>query len=157
MSERTYDVVLLVEQPLSVEDAAQVRSLHQDVEDPVRYHVLLPVEDAAARVEAAMGSLAAGEVMASPAMVMSEVDLDEVRKDCLERSERELAHTLSALRAAGATADGRVVHEPPVDGRCPVGRCIQEAISRPLESARQGLIRALALTNLAEIATRVAG
>ena len=41
MSERTYDVVLLVEQPLSAEDAAQVRSLHQDVEDPVRYHVLL--------------------------------------------------------------------------------------------------------------------
>ena len=49
------------------------------------------------------------------------------------------------------------LHEPPVDGRCPVGRCIQEAISRPLESARQGLIWALARTNLAEIATRVAG
>ena len=55
----TYDVVLLVEQPLSVEDAAQVRSLHQDVEEPVRYHVLLPVDDAAARVESAMGSIAA--------------------------------------------------------------------------------------------------
>jgi len=65
----TYDVVLLVEQPLSAEDAAQVRSLHQDVEDPVRYHVLLPVEDAAARVESAMGSIAASEVLASPAVV----------------------------------------------------------------------------------------
>ena len=72
MSETTYDVVLLVEQPLSAEDAAQVRSLHEDVEDPVRYHVLLPVEDAAARVESAMGSLAASEVLASPALVMDE-------------------------------------------------------------------------------------
>jgi len=49
------------------------------------------------------------------------------------------------------------LHEPPADGRCPVGRCIQEVISRPLESARQGLIRALSQTNLDEIATRVAG
>ena len=110
-----YDVVLLVEQELSSADARQVTDLHRELDQPVTYHVLLPVEDAAARVEAAMGSLAAGEVMASPAMVMSEVDLDEVRKDCLERSERELAHTLAALRAAGGTVDGRVVHEPPVD------------------------------------------
>jgi hypothetical protein len=110
-----YDVVLLVEQELSSVDARQVTDLHRDLDRPVTYHVLLPVEDAAARVEAAMGSLAAGEVMASPAMVMSEVDLDEVRKDCLERSERELAHTLAALTAAGGTVDGRVVHEPPVD------------------------------------------
>ena len=49
------------------------------------------------------------------------------------------------------------LHEPPADGRCPVGRCIQEVSSRPLESARQGLIRALSRTNLDEIATRVAG
>jgi hypothetical protein len=112
-----YDVVLLVEQELSPVDARQVTALHRDLglDRPVTYHVLLPVEDAAARVEAAMGSLAAGEVMASPAMVMSEVDLDEVRKDCLERSERELAHTLAALRAAGGAVEGKVVHEPPVD------------------------------------------
>ena len=85
-----YDVVLLCEQALSPEDARQVTSLHQELEGPVTYHVLLPVEDAAARVEAAMGSLAAGEVMASPAMVMNEVDLDQVRQDCLDRSKEEL-------------------------------------------------------------------
>ena len=62
----TYDVVLLIEQPLSVQDAKQVRGLHEEVEDPVRYHVLLPVEDAAARVESAMGSLAGGEMLAAP-------------------------------------------------------------------------------------------
>ena len=110
-----YDVVLLVEQALSPDDARQVTALHSDLDEPVTYHVLLPVEDAAARVEAAMGSLAAGEVMASPAMVMNEVDLDEVRKDCLERSQRDLALTLERLKAAGGRAEGRVVHEHPID------------------------------------------
>ncbi len=110
-----YDVVLLVEQALSPDDARQVTDLHKGLDEPVTYHVLLPVEDAAARVEAAMGSLAAGEVMASPAMVMNEVDLDEVRKDCLERSQRDLALTLARLRAVGGRVEGRVVHEHPID------------------------------------------
>ena len=110
-----YGVVLLCEQALSADDARQVTTLHQELEEPVTYHVLLPVEDAAARVEAAMGSLAAGEVMASPAMVMNQVDLDQVRNDCLDRSKRELQETLTRLREAGATAEGRVVHEHPID------------------------------------------
>lgn len=114
MSE-TYDVVLLVEQELSAADAAQVRSLHEGIDEAVVYHVLLPLEDAAARIESAMGSLAAGEVMASPAMVMSDVDLDAVRRDCEERSDTELTHTLAVLQAAGATVHGEVVSEPPID------------------------------------------
>lgn len=111
----TYDVVLLVEEALSAADAAQVVSLHEAVELPVRHHVLLPVEDAAARVEAAMGTLASGEVMASPAMVLGEVDLEAVRREARERSEDELARTLEALRAAGGEAVGRCVVEHPVD------------------------------------------
>ena len=50
--EGTYDVVLLVEQALTAADAKQVRSLHAEIEDTVVYHVLLPLEDAAARIEA---------------------------------------------------------------------------------------------------------
>jgi hypothetical protein len=111
----TYDVVLLVERALTSTDAEQVRSLHEDIEDHVRYHVLLPLEDAAARIESAMGSLAAGEVMSSPAMAMSEVDLDAVRKDCQDRSTRDLATTLEVLRAVGADVEGSVVSAPPID------------------------------------------
>ena len=62
----TYDVVLLVEQALSAADAQQVRSLHAEIEDPVVYHVLLPLEDAAARVEASLGTLGAGDLMLWP-------------------------------------------------------------------------------------------
>ena len=64
MSMETYPVVLLVEQALSAADAAQVRSLHEELVEEgqqVSYHVLLPIHDAAARIEAAMGSLDGGE------------------------------------------------------------------------------------------------
>ena len=96
-------------------DARQVRSLHEGIEEPVSYLVLMPLEDAAARIESAMGSLAAGEVMSSPAMVMSDVDLDAVRRDCQQRSDTDLDVTLAALRAAGADAVGKVVSAPPID------------------------------------------
>ncbi len=118
MSESTtedYDVVLLVEQALTDQDAAQVHSLHEGLDEPVTYHVLLPLEDAAARIESAMGSLTAGDMLGSPAMPVNEVDLDAVRKDCEERSDSDLAKTLEALRRSGATAHGTVVTDPPID------------------------------------------
>ena len=111
----TYDVVLLVEQALTPADAARVHSLHESVEDPVVYHVLLPLEDAAARIEASMGSLAAGEVIASPAMVMDDADLAAIRRDAEDQSRHELDLTLQALRASGAMAQGAVITSPPVD------------------------------------------
>jgi hypothetical protein len=73
MSE-TYTVVLLVEQALTAADAAQVRSLHEGLDAEVHYHVLLPVEDAAARVEAAMSSIG-GDALVSPAAPVSIEDL----------------------------------------------------------------------------------
>ncbi|WP_028644865.1 hypothetical protein [Nocardioides sp. URHA0020] len=110
-----YDVVLLIEQALSEQDAAQVHSLHEGLDQQVTYHVLLPLEDAAARIESAMGSLTAGDMLASPTMPMSEVDLEAVRKDCAERSGSELEQTLSALTRSGAIARGEVVTDPPID------------------------------------------
>jgi hypothetical protein len=110
-----YDVVLLIEQALSAQDAAQVHSLHEGLDVPVTYHVLLPLEDAAARIESAMGSLTAGDMLASPTMPMSEVDLEAVRQDCQDRSDTELGETLAALRASGATAVGQIVTDPPID------------------------------------------
>ncbi|MCW2794183.1 MAG: hypothetical protein JWO76_3281 [Nocardioides sp.] len=111
----TYNVVLLVEQALTTADAVQVHSLHEAIEEPVAYHVLLPLEDAAARIEAAMGSISAGEVLSTPTMAMGDVDLDAVRRDCEERSDSDLAQTLAALRASGATVTGQVVGAPPID------------------------------------------
>ncbi len=114
-----YNVVLLVEQQLTLADARQVASLHQELDDeqegPVHYHVLLPLDDAAARVEASMGALSGGELLASPAMHLTDIDIDAVRRDSRERSAQELEATLTNLRRAGAEAVGAVVTEPPVD------------------------------------------
>ncbi len=111
----TYDVILLVEQELSASDAEQVRSLHSEIEDQVVYHVLVPIDDAASRIEASLGSLGAGDVMAAPALVMSEVDLQSVRDECRDRADHDLAATIASIQKAGGRADGFVTTAPPVD------------------------------------------
>jgi hypothetical protein len=107
-----YDVVLLVEQALSAGDAARVRSLHEGLEDPVTYHVLLPVDDAAARVEAAMGSLPSSELLGASGVLANNADLAAVEEDARKRAEEALAGTIRALTSAGASATGTLVQEP---------------------------------------------
>jgi hypothetical protein len=108
-----YTVVLLVEQALSAADAAQVRSLHESLDEDVRYHVLLPVEDAAARVEAAMGSLGDDALGAARVPLDAEA-IETVREESERQSSAELTATLEALRAAGAKAEGEVVETDPI-------------------------------------------
>lgn len=115
MAEATYDVVLLIEQPLSRQDAKQVLGLHDEIEEHVRYHVLLPVEDAAARIESAMGSLAASEVLASPAMVMNDEDLQHVQHELLESARRDLTACLDRVAGCGGDAVGEIVSIDPID------------------------------------------
>src|SRR3954449_12792084 len=109
----TYDVVLLVEQPLTKQDAVQVRSLHESVEDPVRYHVVMPVEDAAARVESAMGSIAASEVLASPALVMDSEDIQEVQRELLDQARTACTGCVEKMVQAGSEVEGEVVSADP--------------------------------------------
>jgi hypothetical protein len=111
----TYDVVLLLEQPLSRQDALQVRGLHEEVEDAVRYHLLLPVEDAAARVESAMGSIAASEVLASPALVMDTENRQEGRHELLEQARADVTASIDRLATVGGDAVGEVVNIDPIE------------------------------------------
>jgi hypothetical protein len=110
-----YPVVLLVEQELSPLDATQVRGLHEDIEDPVRYHVLLPVEDAAYRVESAMGSLGTGE-MVNPGLVLEDADIKGMQAELLGEARAALKKTIAALEAAGGQAVGDLIAVDPVDG-----------------------------------------
>jgi hypothetical protein len=114
-SESTYDVVLLIEQPLSVQDARQVRGLHEGVTEPVRYHVLLPVEDAAARVETAMGSLAASEVLASPTLVLDNENIKEVQRELLEQARSDVSSCVDRLGQCGGDAIGELVTADPIE------------------------------------------
>ena len=112
MSE-TYTVVLLVEQALSGADAAQVRSLHEKLDTDIRYHVLLPAVDAAARIEAAMGAVG-GDSLTGPRIPLDPEAVETVQEESERESTNDLEATLAALRSAGATADGTVVDDDPI-------------------------------------------
>jgi hypothetical protein len=114
-SSTDYDVVLLVEQALTEADARQVRSLHEGLDEPVTYHVLLPVEDAAARIEAAMGSVAGHDLVPGPNIAIPAPDLAEIARETKDRASSELQATLTALKNAGADARGQVVSDHPID------------------------------------------
>ena len=109
-----YDVVLLVEQALSVQDAAQVRGLHEEIEEPVTYHVLVPVEDSATQIESGMGALAGGEVLATPTMFMDPDDIEEIRHEVLEAARAMVRDSVSNLQKAGGKAVGDIVSVDPI-------------------------------------------
>lgn len=111
----TYPVVILAEKALSALDAGQVHSLHDQISDQVVYHVMIPVDDAAARIEASMGTLGAGDLLAAPAMALNEVDIEAVRDECREEADTALTLSLAALRETGAQAQGCTITQPPVD------------------------------------------
>ena len=111
----TYDVVLLAEQALSDLDAHQVRGLHEELADPVRYHLLLPVDDAAARVETAMGSLATGDAVVAASLVADPQEVAELQHELLDDARAEVAVSVRWLEATGAQATGRVVTADPID------------------------------------------
>jgi hypothetical protein len=117
MSESTYDVVLLIEQALSAQDARQVRSLHAELGaegEDVRYHVLLPVEDAAGRIESAMGALSAGDALVGPPMAMDPEGVEDLQHELLETARADLRTSVAALEAVGGRATGVLVTDEPV-------------------------------------------
>jgi hypothetical protein len=109
-----YNVVLLVEQPFTTKDCVNLRSLHEDIEEPVVYHVLHPVEDASARVESAMGSLATGEVLSTPAVAVGDADIEGLRKELLDNCRDNVNITISEIEKAGGTAFGEPVTNDPI-------------------------------------------
>ncbi len=112
-----YEVVLLIEKPLSQVDAGQVAGLYGARTHPGRthVHVLLPVEDASARVESALGSIAASEVLATSALNFPDVDLAKIQAEIVERSQAALEESLAALSDRGCAVDGEVTSAEPVE------------------------------------------
>ncbi len=110
-----YDVVVLVEQPVTAWDARQITALHHDSSEPVHYHVLLPVEDAASRVEATVGSLATSDMMGAATMYLDPADLEEIDHEVRQAGERALEESVEAFRQTGADADGELTADNPLD------------------------------------------
>src|SRR5262245_49381964 len=109
-----YDVVLLIERAISKSDAVQVTGLHDSVDEKVRSHVIHPREDAASRIETALGSIAASEVLATSAMSYPEMDIDELQREIRGEAQKELDTSLHFLKATGHDAVGDVSSQDPV-------------------------------------------
>lgn len=109
----TYDVVVLVEHEVSEADAAQIQGLHAEIGDQVVYHVLVPSQDAAARLEATMGTLGAGDMFVAP-LVLDEQQIEAVEAEFHAEAVRQLHASLATLGTGGFQAVGRVTEADPV-------------------------------------------
>jgi hypothetical protein len=111
-----YTVALLIEQGLSRIDADEVVGLRDQTVETTSYWVVLPVDEAAHRVETSLGAMAANEPFGGAPVLMPDLDLEEIRREVIEESNLALAQSLESLRAAGATnVDGEVTNIDPVD------------------------------------------
>jgi hypothetical protein len=111
----TYDVVLLAEQELSTNDARRVRGLHADAPGRVRYHVLLPVEDAAARVESAMGTLSSGDALMTTPVVFGAEDVADIQRELLDQARDQVRTSVAAFEGLDAETEGDIVTADPID------------------------------------------
>ncbi len=109
------DVVVLIEQPLTAADAKQIVTRYDGADQPTSYHLLIPVEDAAARVEATIGSLAASEVLGTSALYLGEQDLERIREEVRQASKQALETSVSKLRAVAEHVDGEVTAGDPLE------------------------------------------
>jgi hypothetical protein len=109
-----YDVVLLVEQELSATDAKSVVALHQDMPEPVRYHVLVPCHNAEAGVEASISALGTADLY-GPGLATQRHDLAEAQKAIDTEAQGCSGRSVQRLRDLGQDAEGGISHARPID------------------------------------------
>ncbi len=108
-----YNVIVLAEQAMSPGDAGEVVSLHEAIEDERHYHVLIPCEDASARVETALGSLGASESLTGSGTASSRFDAAQHELD--HEAQDAVATSVSALETLHHRATGQYSHDDPID------------------------------------------
>lgn len=111
-----YSVMLLIEQELSTADAEKVVGLRDQTVETTSYWVVLPVDEAAHRVETSLGAMAANEPFGGAPVLLPDIDLEEIRREVIEESRAALKQSIDNLRSAGAgQADGEITNIDPVD------------------------------------------
>jgi hypothetical protein len=110
-----YTIVILAEQAMTAGDAREVVSLHDDIEDARRYHVLIPCDNAARRVEHALGTLAAHESLASSPVLPSEIDVEATQREIDADAENAVNVSVAAIEALGREATGAFTSKDPID------------------------------------------
>lgn len=110
-----YTVIILAEQAMSRGDAEEVVGLHEGIEDARHYHVLIPCENAAVRVETALGSLAASEVLAAPPVLSSDLDVDQAQQEIDQHAESDVGVSVANIAALGHGATGEFSSQDPIE------------------------------------------
>ena len=110
-----YNVVILAEQLMSAGDAQEVVALHEEIEDSRHYHVLIPCDNAAQRVENALGTLAAHEGLAASPVMPEDIDVDQAQREIDQDAENAVTQSVAAMRALGAEATGEFSSKDPID------------------------------------------
>ena len=109
-----YDVVLLVEQELTETDARRVVELHQDMPEPVKYHVLVPCHNAESGVEASISALGTADLY-GPGIVDQRQELAEAQKAIDSEAKDCTGRSIQRLRDLGYPAEGGISHDRPID------------------------------------------
>lgn len=105
-----FDVSLLIERQLKELDADQIIALHEGLDDTVRYHLLLPVENSAAVLMSSMGALGGQVVTLTDPAVTDEV------QDSIERAgQAELDASAALLAERGQQVTATLTDDDPVD------------------------------------------
>lgn len=106
-----YDVVVLIEQALTELDARQVIALHEGIEDPVVYHLMLPVVDAATTVEAGIGSLGLSDAALTP---MNWENAEQIRQEEHEAAQRDLDAAAALFESLGQSSTATLIEGEPL-------------------------------------------
>ncbi|MER7251194.1 hypothetical protein [Kribbella sp. NPDC000426] len=117
-----YDVLVLVEDELSEADAGRLAELYRGTADPVRFHVVIPCEDAEAQIEASLAGMAGTEPFGTvgPRYMPQEDDeihhaADEAQRAVDAAATAAMERSVERLRSLDREAEGIITRRPPVD------------------------------------------
>ena len=106
-----YDVALLIERQLEELDADQVVALHEGLDDTIRYHLLLPVENSSTILASSMSALGGGQIATAPDAVAAE----DVQNEIKAAGQAELDASAALLTARGGETSALLTEGDPID------------------------------------------
>lgn len=105
-----YDVALLIERQLTDLDATQIVALHEGLDEPVAYHLLLPVDSSTAVLSSSLSALGGGQFM--PA---TEPDvLADVQREMKATGQAELEASGALLRVHTKNVTEQLTEDDPI-------------------------------------------
>jgi hypothetical protein len=105
-----YDVALLIERQLTDLDADQVIALHEGLDEPVTYHLILPVDTSASMLASSMSALGGGQIM-----TVTDADvIADVQGELSSAGQAELDASAGLLTARDQEVTATLTEDDPI-------------------------------------------